>query len=159
MLRQKEELRCGCEPSAWSSAALLQSTQRLSCQHESLSSGWNIQGLLQKYLQQLPVVSRHLRPSKKHPASPAHLPNSHRPLTNIKYAQCSSFLKWECDALTDGCKNANFKDANLTRQCRRTCQRSFYYFAMCWDKVVKNHCQTVIVQCTNSHCGDLSNYY
>lgn len=36
MRRQEEEFRRGCEPSACCSAALLQSTQRLSCQHETL---------------------------------------------------------------------------------------------------------------------------
>lgn len=113
MWRQEEELRCGCEPSACSSAALLQSTQRLSCQHESLSSGWNIQWLLQKYLQQLPDVSRHLHPGKKHLACPAYPPNSHRPLTIMKYAQRSSSYEEESDALTDIDKHANFKDANF----------------------------------------------
>lgn len=108
MWRQEEELRHGCEPSACSSAALLQSTQRLSCQHESLSSGWNIQWLLQKYLRQLPDVSRHLHPGKKHPACPAYPPNSHRPLTMMKYAQRLSSYEQESDTLTDGCKHTNF---------------------------------------------------
>lgn len=96
MWRQEEEFRGGCEPPAGCSAALLQSTQRLSCQHETLSSGWNIQWLLQKYLQQLPDVSKHLHPGKKHPVSPAYPPNSRRP--PHYYEICTMLQFWRARA-------------------------------------------------------------